>query len=364
MGVAALSLLLLGVADTGRGRIFALAALVAAVLPLVGSIAFAVRTRHWLVCFTGGAALWLIAVGLVLNGAPKGGNSDQARLSHQYFPDHRSFPRYSLGNLLPESDQLRLGFTLMAFIDPILTRGSAAELKRLTATVYRELEDDADFHAVGSNMGAVYTELFGLSAAGHSYVYVPAGVDRTRPRPVLVFFHGSGGNFKGYLWVLSKLADRLGFILAAPSNGPGNWRETQSVEGLREALDAVSRVAVADRSHVHVMGLSNGGLAISQLAALQGSQFESMIFLSPVFDTPALRSASFATQCRDQRVLVLTGARDDRVPLDYVEANAAFMTRTGVRVQMQTVESADHFLIFSHREQLVRTLAEWLAPAR
>jgi pimeloyl-ACP methyl ester carboxylesterase len=199
---------------------------------------------------------------------------------------------------------------------------------------------------------------------GRSYVYVPSQVNRSQPTPVLVFFHGSGGLFKAYIWILSHVADRLGFVVVAPSYGLGNWQAGASKASLDAALAAASRVATIDRSRIHLAGLSNGGLAVSQLAGLEGSQFRSMIFLSPVFDAGEIRGPSFAAQCRDLPVLVLTGGLDDRVPLRWVEANVEDMAQAGARVHLESIPDADHFLFFSHRKQVVDVMESWLRAHR
>jgi len=319
---------------------------------------------------------------------PTGQTKPEARVRHMFAAKEHSFSRYSLGNLLPEGDQLLLGFTLMPMIDPLLTMNQGEELKGLTAKLYRELEGDADFRALGSMMSEPYGELFGLpwptgntkpefrtsgstgghedghSGRGHVYVYAPVSPSNSQPKPVLVFFHGSGGNFKAYLWILSKLADRLGFVLVAPSNGLGNWTTQSSAQGLADALAAASHVATVDQEQVRIMGLSNGGLAVSQLAAIQGSRFASVTLLSPVFATSEIRSGSFADQNKGRRVLVVTGGRDDRVPLDYVQQNVALMKRAGAQVTLHSFDDADHFLMFSHRDRLLPILETWLRSER
>ena len=358
LAVGSLALLLLVVAESGRGRLFACTALLGAILPLAATIARRKRMRRWTLNVIGGGVLWVGAAVLLLVLAPNG--KTDGRVVHAFTPGH-TFSRLSLGNLLPEGDQLLLGFSLMPLVDRLLTTTQASELKRLTAPLYRELEGDADFHALGSVMSEPYGELVGQAGmAGHSYVYVPTGADRSQPRATLVFFHGSGGNFKAYLWILSKLADRLGFILVAPGDGLGNWTEDDSRAGLENAIAAASQAATVDRARIHILGLSNGGLAISRLVTRQGSEFASIIFLSPVFDTTEIRSNSFAAQCRGRRVLVVTGSNDDRIPLSYVEENAARIKRTGAQVTLKTFDGADHFLIFSHRAKLLQVLEEWL----
>lgn len=383
--VGPLAILLLLVSEFGRGRLFAATALLTAILPLAATLAVRSRERRWVRAALGGFGVWFGLVVVLLALVPKGVARPGAKVMHGLPHNEQTSRRYSLGNLLPECDQLLFGFTLMPLVDPLLTTTQASKLKLMTASLYRELERDPDFHALGSVMSDAYRELFGIAwptghanaefrapgsggarsgHASHSYVYLPSALDRGQPNPVLIFFHGSGGNFKAYLWILSKLADRLGFALVAPSGGLGDWTTAESRRALDHALASVSHVATIDRTRIHILGLSNGGLAISQLAASQGSQFASMVFLSPVFAVPEIHSSSFVEQCRDRRILVVTGGRDDRIPIGYVDENTRQITKAGALLTRERFETADHFLMFSHREQLLPLLEEWFRKAR
>ncbi len=263
-------------------------------------------------------------------------------------------------NLVPESDQLLFSYQVMAMLDPLLTFGDAGRLGRLTAALYREQTGNAGFSELGSVMPEAYAELFGFPEdSGHSYVYVPHQLDRSKAAAVLIFFHGSGGNFKAYLWELSALADRLGFILVAPTSGFGQWHPGQAEAALKAALAAARRVALVDPRHIHLVGLSNGGRAVSQLGAAKGISFKTLAFISPVFDSDAIDSSEFALQAAGRPMLVVTGARDDRTPIDYVERNVRELKRTGATVKLATFADADHFLMFSHRDQLIDAMTVW-----
>jgi pimeloyl-ACP methyl ester carboxylesterase len=61
-------------------------------------------------------------------------------------------------------------------------------------------------------------------------------------------------------------------------------------------------------------------------------------------------------------VLVVSGKHDDRVPIDYVKASADMMSAAKIDVTFTAVEDADHFLLFSHRQQVIRAVIEWLRP--
>ncbi len=354
----ALGLLLLAVATTWDGRLFGFGALLAGLLPLLASIAWRKDERLWWRATGICGAAWLLVAGAVLLRVPRGIASSASRIRHVYADGHRSFPQFAPGNLLPECDQLMLGFTLMPALDPLLTNAQAGSLKHLTAAIYAEMDSDPDFRALGSVMTEPYAEMVGFPfETGHSYVYVPAALNRGRPSPVLVFFHGSGGCFKAYLWILSKVADRTGSVLVAPSCGLGNWHAAESESSLRSALASASRFAAIDREQVHLIGLSNGGLAVSQLGAESDLRFRSLVLVSPVFDEACVGRGAFADPRRRCPVLVLTGDADDRIPVRYVRENVTAMADAGVDVRLRTVPGADHFLFFSHRELLVEALS-------
>lgn len=357
-----LAALLLIVAATWDGRAFALAAICAGLAPFLGALGWALDRKRWLKAAAVLGLVTVVLASLLMIRAPSGKAAPDAKIQHLYANGSAHFSRYALGNLLPEADQLMLCFTAASFVDPLFTASQSRSLKGMTADLYRELERDPAFHALGSTMPDVYADVLGSGIRlGHTYLYVPPGVDRTRPTPAIVFLHGSGGNFKAYLWVLSRLADRQKIILIAPSFGMGNWSQPSTDVVLDRALKTATQKVALDLTSLHLMGLSNGGLGVSQLAASHGSQFRSFIFLSPVFDEGEISSTRFATHVVGKPILILTGALDDRVPLSYVQDSAAELKRAGALVTLESFPNANHFLVFSERDALIAKLGRWIS---
>lgn len=356
-----LATLLLMVAATWDGRMFAVAVICAGIAPLLSALGRALDRRRWR---RGAAALGILFVVLsiiLMARAPTGQAVSAAKVQHCYTGGDSHFSRFSLGNILPEVDQLMLGFTLMTVVDPLLTAQQSVSLKAMTRQIYRELEADPDFHALGSTMTEVYDEILERGIhAGNTYLYIPPGLDRTRPAPVLVFLHGSGGNFKAYSWVLSRLAERQKLVLLAPSFGMGNWTPTGTEQAVHSALQAAAQQVKLDSRAIHLMGLSNGGLGVSQLLGSQNSLFRSFIFLSPVFDRTHMITSASIPQIAGKPIFILTGAIDDRIPLGYVQTCAADLEHVGARVRLESVPDANHFLIFSHQEKMLSELEAWL----
>ncbi len=360
LGVCPLAGLLFATALTLPGLFFSIGALLLGMAPAVawvgtGPLRF---RRAALVPFCG----WLlITAGLALT-SPNGRARDGARVQNRYSDGGWHYQRFALGALLPEIDQLHLGFTLMPAADSLFTMNQSRDLSGLTRAIYKELEADADFHALGSVMPDVYDDLWlHHSNRGHYFLYVPPNLDRTTPAPVLIFLHGAGGNFKAYTWLLSRVADERGMVVIAPSFGTGSWDAEHGVHAVLAALNDAARAVPLDMDQVHLAGLSNGGLGVSYVAASDaGKLFRSLIFLSPVCDEAALGSKNFWLHWRDKPVLIVTGEKDNRVPLPYVLTCAKIMRSAGAKVDVSAYSNADHFLIFSHRDEFLEQLSAWV----
>ena len=360
VAVCPLAALLLVSCATLPGLFFAIGALLLGIAPAIAWLIPGPRgfRRAALIPFGGWVA---ITIGLIV-AAPNGRSPEGARVQNRYSDGGWHYQRLALGSLLPEIDQYLLGFKLVPAVDSLFTMKQAQKVSGLTRTIYAEMEADPDFHALGSAMPEAYDEIWQRRFDhGHYYLYVPPHLDRTNPAPALVFLHGSGGNFKAYTWLLSRVADERGMVLITPSFGMGNWDAERTVPTVLAALNDAAKTVPLDMTQVHLAGLSNGGLGVSHLAASEaGRLFRTLIFLSPVCDEADLGSKGFWIQGRDKPVLIITGEDDDRVPLKYVLGCAAIMRTSGARVDMSGYANADHFLIFSHRDEFLEQLSLWL----
>lgn len=359
--VTPLSLLLLFVGQSFESVLFGIAGVMIGLSPLLVFIGIEID-RLWpqwagglgCLCWAG-LTVWLVML------APDGHLPEGARIQHRYTEGKWGFQRQALGNLLPELDQFLLGFKVVPLIDRYFTFEQSRKVSGWTAEIYRELEADADFHALGSVMPHAYSDLwFSRSGQGHSFLYVPPGLRRDVPAPVLVFLHGSGGNFKAYPWLLSQIADELGFVLICPSYGMGDWTSADSSKVVDAALADAKKVVKLDGGKMHLMGLSNGGKGLGHVGRDVGEKFVSLTFISPVFEVRSLINPLFIKNWQDKSIHIITGAEDDRVPVQSVRDGANLMKANGGQVTLRIVPEADHFLLFSHRQAVIAQLKEWL----
>jgi pimeloyl-ACP methyl ester carboxylesterase len=278
----------------------------------------------------------------------------------QRFTTNTRFPRYTISNIVPEVEQINLGFLAMPAMDEIFTYEQAFRVRESTLAVYREMDQDANFRALGSSMGWAYADLFGRPYnAGQYYLYVP----RNRPAgplPAILFLHGSMGNFKAYTWVWSSLAEELGYVIIVPSFGFGNWREPGGIDAAIKALDDTQSVVELDENRLYLAGLSNGGLGVSLLAASMPQRFRGLIFISPVMATEIVDQSTFQSAWAERPVLIMTGQADERVPVAYVTERVRGLERGGVAVKYIVYPEEDHFLFFSQPASVLQAISRWL----
>lgn len=358
--VAPLSLWMLFNGQTWVGRGLALAGLLSLLIPLL-----IIRHRRQ----QNGRKIWgqtavlltITIVGfllVVILSAPSGQPNPDSPVQHRFFREV-NFNQYALTNIIPESEQVNLGFLLMTFIDPYITAEQASRVSKLTMAHYREMEQNDDFHELGSAMGLAYRQLYGQPYdVGHYYLYIPL-TEQDAPLPALVFLHGSAGNFKAYTWIWSKFAEQQGFVIIAPSYGFGSW-DAAGADTVIQAIEDAGTIVDIDPERLYLAGLSNGGLGVSQVAANYPDRFRGLIFLSPVFNTTIVDGPAFQAAWADRPVLIISGEADKRIPISYVRQRADNFRDGRINLTTAYYPNEDHFLTFSQPENIMTTVTTWI----
>lgn len=354
----ALSLVLVGAAETARGRLFGLTATALLSLPLSVAFAFAKPSRarallsaSLLVAFATG---WVTLYRLAPDGAPL----PASPLRSDFLGEVR-YPRGSLASLLPEIDQVALGTRIVFLVDPLIDRAEAAHIREASMKWYRPMEADPEFAALGSVMSFAYAD----RDAHHVYAYAPPHAPTER-LPAIVFLHGSAGNFKAYFYLWKRFADENDVAIVCPSFGFGNWYEPGGTDAIERARQyAVDRLD-ADESRIVLAGLSNGGTGVTRAAAEHPERWAGLVFVSAVVERRVVTQPSFALGFEHKRILVVHGTADDRIPVDGVVSIADEMRGAGADVDVLTVEHEDHFLFFDRPEIVLDRVRAWMTPTR
>lgn len=357
--VLILALLLVTLGETIRTRLFASAVVLFVAVPVVlwASVRWRKRIGLVIVGVLAGAifALLCVCYGLSPNGSALPGS----RVGSHY-GGAVSYKRASVANLVPEVDQVKLGTYVAAALDPFIDHDQAARIRGLILDIYREMGESEEFECLGSVMNYVYRDMFLNSRpTGHFYEYLPASGQAER-LPVVLFLHGSMGNFKAYLWVWKRFADRYGFAIVAPSFGMGNWDREGGAEAIERVRQYCSSHPRMNDAEIYLVGLSNGAKGVSRAASRTPQAYKALIFISPVMEPEVLLSDRFLAGWQGRRILVLHGAADRRIPAAHVAGTVRSLSKRRIDVDARYYPNEDHFLLFSSWPRLSDDMSTWI----
>lgn len=272
----------------------------------------------------------------------------------EFYSGKATFQRRSLARLVPEVDQLKLGSYFFGVADPYINTAQAKELRQSVVAIYRELRRDPDFVHASSALGMAYQDLFlAHRPPSHHFEYHPKTVSGDY---IMLFLHGSLGNFKGYLWALKEAADELGIPLIAPTFGAGNWQLDSDFSQVKAMLAYCQSQPELASKRIILAGVSNGGRGCLRAFRNMPESFDAMVLISPVIENSFIHPDAYS----NKSVLILHGTKDRRIPVAMIQESAALMTACGGNVESRYWEDEDHFLLFSQRAEITRTLVNWL----
>jgi len=158
-------------------------------------------------------------------------------------------------------------------------------------------------------------------------LHVPPKVDKARPMPLVVVFHGGGGGAVQMDRLgFSQLADRDGFIVAYPDGVEHNWKDGRDVPAFREKhkdvddlkfiaamIDEISKAYPVDPKRIYATGVSNGGIFSHYVGMHLADRFAA---IAPVIGGVAEPEAPKFKPTAPLAVLMMNGTQDPLVPFD------------------------------------------------
>jgi len=357
--VAYLALLLLLHGITTGGRFFAIGTVLLLSVPILfaGRILCPKLTPKYLVAgvLLGGIA----AYGICYILSPPGYNPSEAQI-HSRYSSPAKYHRASIANLVPEIDQLLLGSYLLPGLDPYIDNEKAERIRRVFLNVYRPMRKSLGFRRLGSVLGQTYRDILFTAPVGtHFYEYIPEN-NTNSPLPVIMFIHGSLGNFKGYLWILKSLADKKGFAVVAPTFGVGNWNKTGGINHIEQMQKYCVDHPTFDGNQIYLAGLSNGGIGALRAARNNPDAYNGLILISAVIDPAILQKRDFIRGWRNRPVLVIHGLKDLRIPASHIKMCETVMKKNQIPVTSCYYPDQDHFLLFAEDKKVINDIKEWL----
>lgn len=166
------------------------------------------------------------------------------------------------------------------------------------------------------------------SAARTYLLHVPGGAP-SGPLPLVVVFHGGGGNGRNaaHMSGMNAKADQEKFIVAYP-NGSGpisgallTWNTWQccgyaldnridDVAFVRAMVEAIAREHVIDRKRIYATGMSNGGMMAYRVGCELADLFAAIAPVAGALDTNECRPSAPVS------LIAFHGKADQHVPFE------------------------------------------------
>ncbi|HEY7634909.1 MAG TPA: PHB depolymerase family esterase [Gemmatimonadales bacterium] len=152
------------------------------------------------------------------------------------------------------------------------------------------------------------------------FLHVPLTLDRSRPAPLVLVFHGAGGRGVGFArhTGFSKLADEQGFIAVFPDGIRRRWNDGRSsgpsqndVGFIRSLLASLTAEFAIDPRRIYATGISNGAMFAYRLACDLPGVFAA---IAPVAGALPAELAPRCTQSEPLSVVAFQGTADRFVP--------------------------------------------------
>ncbi|MDP9462075.1 MAG: alpha/beta hydrolase-fold protein [Actinomycetota bacterium] len=187
-------------------------------------------------------------------------------------------------------------------------------------------------------------------------VYVPPGLAADRPVPLVLTLHGAGGDARGGLDFIQRVAEERRLILLAPASGGSTWDAVRGdygrdVERVDEALARTFAMLPVRPEAVAVAGFSDGASYALGLGLGNGELFGSVLAFSPGFVPRPDHQGK-------PRVFVSHGVADDVLPIDRTSRRIVpELRREGHDVRYE--EFPDGHTV---PPELARQAVDWWAP--
>lgn len=198
----------------------------------------------------------------------------------------------------------------------------------------------------------------GFSEERDINLYVPAGIDPTRPTPLLVLFHGgAGGTTDRVLPFFKPHADLHRFLILSPQSISRSWDIVEGghgpdLERLDRALDFVAARYLLDPEHLAFGGFSDGGSYTLATGLTNGNLVSHLLVFSAgfmnVFAPEGAPRIFMAHGMQDEQLDINTSARIHAKKLEEAGYDLRYIEFNGPHlIQPPIVNLAIHFFLNS-----------------
>jgi poly(3-hydroxybutyrate) depolymerase len=193
------------------------------------------------------------------------------------------------------------------------------------------------------------------------FIYIPAGVPKDKPLPLMVVVHPAGGEATGQIAAWRTVADTNQVILLAPAIGAlsADWDQLYDhPEWIRAAIDETKKEHSVDGRRMYLWGDSAGGMFGFYLAFVESNYFAAAAVHGAVIRNFKFQIADFAA--RKIPIAYYIGTRDGWWTLQQSRSVRDALTTRGFPLHYVELNGADHNF-FGHLDGVTGDAWEFLS---
>ncbi len=151
------------------------------------------------------------------------------------------------------------------------------------------------------------------------WTYVPSGMEKTKPAPLLIVLHGSAGSGEDMMAVtqrgFERIADKEKIVVVYPDALERRWNEQDGTVDdaafLLAVADKLTSDGLVDRKRVFMAGISNGGMMAQRMACEHADR------VAGIASVAGSLPEQLAAKCKPLQpvpVILIHGTEDPIVP--------------------------------------------------
>lgn len=174
------------------------------------------------------------------------------------------------------------------------------------------------------------------------YLFVPDGVDKAKPAPLLVVLHGSGRDGRSLVDPWKGLAAKEGFIVVGPNSlNSSEWQiPVDGPDFIYDVVEDLKTKYPIDPRRVYLFGHSGGAIQALHLALYESEYFAAAVAHAGVIDPRMMPFIERVT--RKIPISIFVGTNDQFFPLKDVRATRDALNKNGFNAQLTEIKGHTH----------------------
>lgn len=174
------------------------------------------------------------------------------------------------------------------------------------------------------------------------YLFVPDGLDKSKPAPLLVLLHGSGRDGRSLVDAWKDVASREGIIIVGPNSlNSAEWQiPVDGPDFIYEVVEELKTKYPIDPRRVYLFGHSGGAIQALHLALYESEYFAAAVAHAGVIDPKMMPFIEKVP--RKIPISIFVGTSDQFFPLKDVRATRDALNKNGFNAQLTEIKNHTH----------------------